>query len=170
MNIMNMKNLWISLLIMIGCVTFGLGQGPRHKKPTKEQMEKIKEAKIAFISSRLSLKSEQSQKFWTVYNEYSESLHKLHSQKHEIRRSLKKHKRGKKTLSDSEIKQKLTKMVTLKEQMATLDKNYQEKFFAVLNPNQVLELHQAEREFMRTLRDKAHEHRGNNHRDLENDE
>ena len=62
MNIMNMKNLWISLLMIIGCVSLGFGQGPHHKKPSKEQMEKIKEAKIAFISSRLNLTSEQSQR------------------------------------------------------------------------------------------------------------
>lgn len=162
---MNMKNLWISLLVMIGSVTLGFGQGPHHphKKPTKEQMEKIKEAKIAFISSRLNLTSEQSQNFWGVYNEYNESRQTLHMQKHEIRRSLRQHKRGKKTLSDNEIKQKLTDMVTLKEKMATLEKNYQQKFFTVLSPNQVLELHESEREFMRTLRDKAHEHRGKRH-------
>ena len=40
---------------------------------------------------------------------------------------------------------------------------YEIEMAVPLSPNQVLELHESEREFMRTLRDKAHEHRGKRH-------
>jgi Spy/CpxP family protein refolding chaperone len=40
-----------------------------HSPPSKERLQNIQNAKIAFITEKISLTPEQSQKFWPLYNQ-----------------------------------------------------------------------------------------------------
>jgi hypothetical protein len=44
------------------------GPGPGHKG---ERLAQLENAKIAFITNRVTLTQEQAQKFWPLYNEFS---------------------------------------------------------------------------------------------------
>lgn len=42
-----------------------------------QREEKVKALKIAFITQRLQLTSEEAQRFWPVYNQYDKEIQKL---------------------------------------------------------------------------------------------
>ena len=63
-----MKTKIYSLLILLLFTSLGFSQGFRDKK------EKIKALKIAFISQKLSLTTEQAEKFWPIYNKYEDKI------------------------------------------------------------------------------------------------
>ncbi|MEJ6506279.1 MAG: hypothetical protein QNL86_06750, partial [Crocinitomicaceae bacterium] len=59
-----MKNLLIVCLLMSSFTL--LSQGKSKKNERKEQIE---QAKIAFISRKIELTTEQAENFWPIYNE-----------------------------------------------------------------------------------------------------
>ena len=95
---MNSKTLIIAML----CPLFMLAQN--HKMDKKR--EKIEVQKIAFITKQLDLTPEEAQKFWPVYNQFSDAKKQLHKQHKENRKDID-------NLSDSEIAEfqiKISKM------------------------------------------------------------
>lgn len=156
-----MKQLLISIVLMTGLIISAIAQPPhkRHHKPTPEQLKKIKQAHIAFVSSRVTVSSEQSEKFWPIYNEFHDKRQDLKMQQRAQRRDLRKYKMGKLSLSEAQIKDKFEKVFELKQKINSLEEHYHKKFLAILSVDQVLDLYGAEKEFLRTLRQRAG-HRG----------
>ncbi len=149
-----MKQLLISLSILLFSITT-FAQNP-------ERLEKIKQAHIAYISSNVTMTSEQSQKFWPLYNELSEARQKLLIEQRQIKKALRQHKKGKNVLDDATVIKHIDRSFEIKEQIITLEKKYKEKFKVILDANQLLSLYKAEREFLRKLRKRA-AHRGEHH-------
>jgi hypothetical protein len=65
-----MKN--IILISLLSIFSFHLYAQDKHEK-----RENIKALKTAFITTELNLSSEEAQKFWPVYNVYSDRKHEL---------------------------------------------------------------------------------------------
>jgi len=54
--------------------------------PTKtDRWKQIESIKIGYLTKKLDLTTEESQKFWPVYNQYQHELYKLTKQKKEAR-------------------------------------------------------------------------------------
>ena len=62
-----MKHLLIVCLVM-SSFTF-LAQEKTKKEERKQRTERIEQAKVAFISKKLELSTEQAEAFWPIYNE-----------------------------------------------------------------------------------------------------
>jgi hypothetical protein len=62
-----------SILVLMLCLHFNL-QAQRGK-----MRDRIEPMKIAFITQKLNLTAEEAQKFWPVYNKFSDELQKLRS-------------------------------------------------------------------------------------------
>ncbi|HCH46042.1 MAG TPA: hypothetical protein DEV63_16635, partial [Algoriphagus sp.] len=60
------KTLWIGIYLFL----FSL-QAYAQRPGQQFDRQKLEDAKIAFISTRLDLSPEQAQKFWPLYNQYS---------------------------------------------------------------------------------------------------
>ena len=102
---MNTKILIITML----CPLFILGQNHRMDK----KREKIEVQKIAFITKQLDLTPEEAQKFWPVYNQFSDARKQLHEQ----------HKKNRKNiddLSDSEVEQVIDNHIILDQNVLDL--------------------------------------------------
>lgn len=111
--------------------------------PGKERMvEKMEAMKVAFLTSRLDLTTDESTRFWPVYNEYSRMRMDLRKDKFEQKRDVK----GK-DLSDEESKQALDDQIIIQEKELNLKKNYYEKFKAILPAQKLAKLEPAETEF-----------------------
>ena len=70
-----MKNIFISFvfLCMIG---FANAQTAKVDPPAESQkMQNIEALKIAFISRQIQLTPDEAEKFWPVYNQYSNEIH-----------------------------------------------------------------------------------------------
>lgn len=112
------------------------------QRPSSEEMKKIQDAKVAIITNRLNLTSEQSVDFWPMYNEYA-------SKKRELHRSQRKLINDKKadTKTNEQVLSNLNEVQDMRQQELNLEKEYQSKFLKVISANQVAELYKAERTF-----------------------
>lgn len=131
-----MKKHILILFIFLVSITSSFAQQPNAGKRVKE----IEAIKIGYITRRLSLTPEESQKFWPVYNSYQKELLIINKQKKENR------------VSQSDNPEKLVdddfKFDT---QILELKKRYRLEFAKVLSAEKVKNLYIAEREFREEL-------------------
>lgn len=125
--------------------------------PGKQRMiEKMESMRVAFLTNRLDLSSDESAKFWPVYNEYSRKRMDLRSNMMEEKRGLK----GK-DLSEEESKKALENQFNIQEKELSLKKNYYEKFKAILPAQKLAKLEPSEKEFNHEVIRKLKERREN---------
>ncbi|AYA36107.1 periplasmic heavy metal sensor [Hymenobacter oligotrophus] len=116
----------------------GPGNGPR--------MERLESARVAYITEKLALTPEQSQRFWPLFNEYTEKRRALRRQAGEARRGT-----DYSAMSDKDIRAALNQQFAMRQNELNLDKEYVARFEKVITLRQVAQLQQAEREFTRAL-------------------
>ena len=133
---MNTKMLIITML----CPLFILGQNHRMDK----KREKFEVQKIAFITKQLDLTPEEAQKFWPVYNQFSDARKQLHEQHKENRKDID-------NLSDSEIEKLIDNHIILDQKELDLKKKYHTEFKKVLSNKKVAKLYHAEHMFNKDL-------------------
>lgn len=149
-----MKNLLIYTLLLISTVSFAQNRQDRGGRMDHERM---KAAKIAFLTDKLDLNSETAQEFWPIYNEYEaskESIGKEFAVKAKDIMGSENVERGTRNfenISDEHARELLTIMHERKKAELMLEEKYLDKFLAVLNPKQVLTVYQFDAEFRRTL-------------------
>ncbi|RYE18489.1 MAG: hypothetical protein EOP51_21860 [Sphingobacteriales bacterium] len=137
-----LRKSFILLLIfaLSGSINQALQAQPREKKH-----ERIEAARVSFLTEKMQLTPEQAQKFWPVYNEFSQK-----------RKELKKKARVFKdedldALSDAQLREGIMQMMDFREKEAALEKSYVDKFLAVVSPRQLATMYRSEKEFMRLL-------------------
>jgi len=134
-----MKRLVYILLLMLS-VHFTYAQ------PGSERFERIHAIKVAYITDKIHLSTEQSEKFWPVYNAYEKELHGIRHQ------FFNKYKDDKRVGNDPHAAREFIED-DLEYQEATLNlrKKYRDEFLKVISPQQLAQLLQAERDFKRML-------------------
>ncbi|WP_109830574.1 periplasmic heavy metal sensor [Reichenbachiella versicolor] len=138
----NLTNSIMIIVLLISTSAFAKAQ----RGPSPEARKKLEAAKIGLISERLMLTPEQAQKFWPIYNEYSQKRRANHEAFRKKRREY-----NPETASDSETKDLLTLGRETKKREFDLDKEYSERMLSVIDSKQLLSLHQAERDFKEKL-------------------
>src|SRR6478735_794152 len=93
--------------------------------------EDVKAFKVGYITTELSLSSEEAQKFWPVYNEFQDKLDKLHNERKEMLKSAKA-KGGIDSLSNSEVEKIVDKEMVLQEKELQIKKEFHSKVKNVL--------------------------------------
>ncbi len=147
-----MKNIQIKRLIVLFCLVVivypSISQPWRGQFRDSEHHENIRSMKIAFITDRLSLTSEEAQQFWPLYNKYNEEMQEIRE------KYVCEIKNGDKSLSDvSEEKAAEYAEFEIRriEEMAKLRREYHEKYLDVLSVKKVALLYEAEKDFKRHL-------------------
>ena len=129
-----MKQFLLVLILFTGSLTLIKAQDRQDLKEGRS--EKIQSLKIAFITQKLELTSDEAQKFWPVYNRYET----------EIRQANKDSKAGGGDAIDNE------------EKVLNVKKKYRIEFIKVIGQPKTNILFNSEREFrgvlMRHLKDK----------------
>ena len=120
----------------------GLGVGGGRKG---QRLAQIENAKIAFITNRVTLTQDQAQKFWPLYNEFSTRRRELNRNGRQLRRDVTDGK------SDQQIRENFTQAFAMRQQELNLEKEYFEKFQKVISLRQVAQLFHAERDFTREV-------------------
>lgn len=106
---------------------------------------RIENARIAYITRELALTPEQGQRFWPLYNEYSNRRRDLRKNHDQLRRS------ASPTMSEEEARDNLKKILALSKNEVNLTEDYFTKFQKVVSARQVAQLYEAEREFGRVM-------------------
>jgi hypothetical protein len=142
-----MKNI---LTILVSFLLFvpALAQDDEPEQQDIQAQEKIKAARIAFITERLGLTPEEAEKFWPVYREFS-------MKRQEMKREFKvnqKQQDPKKTAEENQ-KDAIERGLKLKQRELDLEKEYSGKLLNTVPAHKVMALRQAEDDFRRILLD-----------------
>ncbi len=136
----SMKTIWSILFIQIIAMGTGIAQnGPPEKGRMLEKMEAMR---VAYLTNRLDLNSEEASRFWPVYNEYAQKRMELRKDLMQSKRDLRR-----KELSEEESKKEVEEQLSIQEKELSLKKNYYEKFKALLPAQKLARLEPAEMEF-----------------------
>ncbi len=109
--------------------------------------ERIKTLKVAFITERVGLTSDEAQQFWPIYNENEDKLAAIRrKERAEI---------GPRTspasLSDAESSQLLDKLIALESEKHRTNQDFIAQIRKVIPPRKVLLLIKAEEDFKKRL-------------------
>jgi Spy/CpxP family protein refolding chaperone len=110
-----------------------------------QRLGQLENAKIAFITNRVSLTQDQAQKFWPLYNEFTAKRRELNRSGRLLRRDVTE------GMTDQQIRDNLTQSFALRQQELNLEKDYFDKFQKVISMRQVAQLFQAERDFTKEV-------------------
>lgn len=138
-----LKVLFAGLMML----TFLVNAQDEHRIP-KEKKERMEAMKVAFITKKLALTSEEAQNFWPIYNELQAKRQELRKESKENHKALK--EKGE-NASDKDVEEVFKKDIALKEKGIALEKEYFGKLKAVIPMKKIALLHQAEREFKREM-------------------
>lgn len=108
--------------------------------------QRLENARIAYITDKLALTPEQAQRFWPLFNEFTEK-------RRELRRQTRFNLRNQdfSTMSDKDIRTALDDQFKLRQGEINLEKEYIDRFAKVISLRQVAQLLQAERDFTKEL-------------------
>src|ERR1035438_1739644 len=110
--------------------------------------ESIESFKIAFITKRLDLTSEQAEKFWPIYNKYQDELKVLRENNTKILLNV---YVNIETMSDNELEGIVNQELTFRQNELDVTKKYIPQFKSVLPIRKVLKLFKAEEDFKKEL-------------------
>ncbi len=149
-----MKNLTktpiLLLAMLVATITFGQG---KNGKPSKEKMKAMK---IAYITEKIDLKPEEAEKFWPTYNEYETKMEAFHK----AMRKFHKQEDQLDAMTDAEVEKMMIAINSTRQREIDLQKEYHQKFKAVIPIKKVAKLYKANHDFKRNLLKRIKDHRG----------
>ena len=143
------KMIMMTALLLAG-VSATFGQDGSRKENMKAKKEKIKAMKIAYITEKLELSTEESEKFWPVYNKHED-------QRRALKKSAKEKHDPATPMTEEKANEMINQSIIMKQKELDLYKTYVSELKGVLPSTKILKLHRAEREFKRVLLKKMKE-------------
>lgn len=138
-----MKKSSLILLVFFLTVisTFAQRDSKQHFDP-----ERLQAARIAFITSRLELDPDQAEKFWPIYNEYTEKRQAYLKEMAQLYP-----RRDAQALSDQESKKALERRFSIQRKMIDEEEKFVSQVSKVITYNQVMKLNGISRDFTRMI-------------------
>ncbi|TGE23977.1 periplasmic heavy metal sensor [Hymenobacter aquaticus] len=140
----------LALLLLAALPGAGFAQGGRQGG----RLSQLENAKIAYLTDKISLTQDQAQRFWPLYNEFSDKRRDVARRMRQLRTA------NPDGLSDQQIKDNLTQALALRQSEVNLEKEYFDKFQKVLTIRQVGRLFIAERDFTKEVLKRVADRRG----------
>lgn len=110
-----------------------------------QRLAQLENAKIAFITNRVALTQDQAQRFWPLYNEFSDKRRDINRSGRLLRRDVTE------GMTDQQIRENFNQSFVLRQQELNLEKEYFDKFQKVISLRQVSQLFLAERDFTKEV-------------------
>jgi Spy/CpxP family protein refolding chaperone len=122
---------------------------------SKAKREKIKELKIAFLTEKMQLTSDEAAKFWPVYNAFEQKKHDqkryYRSKVNEVFGISKNEPVNIDKYTNEQIQQVLELQLQMHEKQLQLEKEYYAALKEILPVKKIFLLHQAEKEFKKKM-------------------
>lgn len=135
-----------TLFLLLFCAfTFASSAANAQDNRSHDRRENIEAAKVAFLTEKMNLTPEQSQKFWPLYNEYESKRRELMKNYRQSRHQ------DVETLSEQEAQARIDNMFSTREKELALEKEYAVKYQRVLSNKQLINLYRGERQFTKML-------------------
>ncbi len=136
-----MKNIFLITLILGSMVTVVFAQNGERMHRGEER---IKSLRIAFLTEKLELTPEESEKFWPIYREMSSKLRAL-------KKDGRKKVEGLKEMSDQEAEAFIKNHFEIEEKVLTTKREYFEKLRTAIPPRKIAMLEPLEKRFKQRL-------------------
>jgi Spy/CpxP family protein refolding chaperone len=145
-----------SFLILILLFFIGISVFAQQKNENRaKNQDKIKAIKVGLITDELDLTESQAEKFWPIYNTYSDK-------RKEILQQIRKRNKDSEEVNDKEILQNQDEILKLKQKELDLEKDYRDDFLKVITAKQYNDLQQVEKKFNQMLLNKLKERKESN--------
>lgn len=116
----------------------------------KEKWDKIKALKVSFITTELNLSTDESAKFWPVYNKYEEKHFDI--KRNKLRSVIRKmEETGVDKISEKDASSYLDQIEAAEEELFMLRKKLINDLKPILKPVKILKLKKAEEDFHKRL-------------------
>ena len=145
-----MKALKIYLLLLFMAAS-SLAFAQRGGQPVDP--ERMQAARIAFITTRINLKTEQAEKFWPLFNSFTES-------REASMRAVGDLSKGVESMTEEEAKSRIQQKLQIQQKLVQDEKIFVAEAAKVLTYKQLLLLQNIAKDFNRHLYDRGRE-RGN---------
>lgn len=119
--------------------------------------DRIKTLKVAFITERVGLTSEEAQQFWPIYNEHEDTLEEIRRKE---RAELEVNIARAQDLSNNESERLLDRLLELQFEKQKVDQEFLSKLRTVIPAKKVLLLVKAEEDFKRQMIQEFRKRRG----------
>jgi len=120
----------------------------------QNKRDRIKALKIAFITEKLELTSEEAETFWPIYNNFE-------SQRESLRKQMATKRRGLdfENLTEKEAKEIVKEIIAHEEQKTAIETKFLNKLIGVLPSKKIIMLKVAEDKFKRRMLDELRKRR-----------
>ena len=157
-----MKTRLIILAILLMCLS-GMAFAQDETTPPQpvdpRAREKVEAARIGLISNRLGLTTEQAERFWPIYREFSQKQGEVRQEFHQAQRSV--------DPKNPNLKQQealITLGLKLRQQEVDLEKDYSGRILQVITAQQLLSLRKAEQDFRQLILNQLQQRRAQQQR------
>jgi hypothetical protein len=146
-----MTYLRLQLISSLCCLVLGTSQpawaqGRGRLGQSGGRITQLDNAKIAFITSRLTLSQDQAQRFWPLYNDFIAKRRELNRSARLLRRAA-----NSSGLSEAQLRDNFSQDFAIRQQQLNLEKDYFANAQKVLTLHQIAQLYQAERDFTKEV-------------------
>ncbi|NVK50470.1 MAG: hypothetical protein HWE09_11920 [Cyclobacteriaceae bacterium] len=136
-----MKKTGLILLFFFLVVSISFGQ-----RRGAIDAERLETARVAFITTRLDLSTEQAEKFWPIFNEYNK---KREANLKEIADLTPRNQSDE--ITDEQAKELISKRFSIQRQMIDEEESFVKRVAEVISYQQILKLNGINRDFARML-------------------
>ncbi|MDO6738245.1 hypothetical protein [Wenyingzhuangia sp. 2_MG-2023] len=116
------------------------------QQKNKTDKNDIRAARISFITEKLSLRPNQAEKFWPVYNTYKNETYALIKAKNELQKNI-----NFNSLSEQQAEQLFRVIIDKEQQIYDRAQEFHQDITKVIDYKQILKLRNAETNFKKKL-------------------
>lgn len=139
---------WMKALIVLLALTVQVAwaQDPDEVQQDPKAQERINNLRIAYLTEKLGLSSDQAEKFWPVYREFAQERMKLRAEIREAQKGIDPNN------PDPKKQEELVNLgLKVKQRELDLEKDYSGRLMKVITAQQMLNLRKAEQDFRAML-------------------
>ncbi len=133
-----------SVMLVVAFFALSFNVVAQRDKPSSDREERIKTYKIAYITEKLNLTTDEAEKFWPVYNENEKVMQNKNK---EFRKSHNINPEVVEDMTDSEAQQFISDQLTHDQEMLDLKKKFISNLEGVLPQKKIFILMEAEKQF-----------------------
>lgn len=128
-----------------------VGLAVNSQENKENRANRIKSLKVSYITEQLNLTPEEAEKFWPIYNERQDKIHKLHNVENRKLRKELQDKTNLENMSDADAEEMLNKLLKLDKDILAEKSAMFSDLNQILPPKKLLKLHKAENDFNRKI-------------------
>lgn len=126
-------------------------------------MERVHAAKVAYISDRIQLTTQQAERFWPVYNDFEKeriSIRKKYFPPADNRKNNNYERKNNNYQDEDAARQTIDDNLDFQQEELDLKRKYKDEFLKIITAQQLSGLFKAEHEFRQLLMQRLREKRG----------